>query len=151
MSDLFLSFLANLDLLTYNHIAINSECFSNVAYIVLQQDVSILTIRNGRMDCEIHDIPSICRELSEIYINKVDNEIVKSKAFHDVVYEVAGNKLIVKSRSRLLMSIDDIPDFCEELMGIFDVYKDNRNIVICKVIDEHGKRRLQTKSRKKAG
>ncbi|ANW97706.1 hypothetical protein CSTERTH_00995 [Thermoclostridium stercorarium subsp. thermolacticum DSM 2910] len=56
---------------------------------------------------------------------------IESEEFYGVAYAVLqGEMSIVTQRNgRLDLSVDSIPALCQELMDIYETYKDNNNIM----------------------
>lgn len=77
---------------------------------------------------------------------------IESEEFYGVAYAVLqGEMSIVTQRNgRLDLSIDSIPALCQELMDIYETYKDNNNIMVNQLQEDqtHGIRSIRKREQK---
>ena len=67
----------------------------------------------------------------KLYRMTYDHITTESEILVNVGYVIDGDNMAILTAENgcLALSLDSIPEFCNELMGLYEVYKDNKRIV----------------------
>lgn len=81
-----------------------------------------------------------------------DYIVIDSEEFVGVAYAILKGEMtmITRNNGRLDLSLINVPILCEELMEIYETYKDNDNIMVNQLQKDqaHGKRSVKAREQK---